>query len=365
MLPSSRNASTRAKTGPVVGTTIKGRTRPNAGPTIPPRRARAIEAGEESVMHAASGKRRASKPPSRSATPESGPKSFSMRTRRCQSNPPNAMGVSAPGSEGAPLPLVGRTARPSIRARRSAYSVRTAVDASAHAPAGTNRSRAEISNETMRVSATTSLDRFQLRNHVPDQRAPMERDVRIVREVVHDHDCARHAQVKRLALLRKASFRFRCAATDVPRDRGVLCDLVEDVHDLLQLRFGVHLTSSQGCPSPSTLRPRLSAFLVGGNHHQGFRVLDPRNRAKARDDEVLQPFVVPEPRLRDDVRVPGDEEDILDHIKLGNLRGDSVRLLRVHFERDDGRDLVLAVQGGEGLFHVASDGHGARDGGAL
>src|SRR5207245_9120996 len=117
-----------------------------------------------------------------------------MRTRRYQSKTPNAIGVSVTSKYGATFPLVGRIARTSIRARRSAYSVRTAVDASAHAPAGTNRSRAEVSRETMRVSATTSLDRFQLRHHVPDQRAPMERDDRIVREVVHDHDRARHAQ---------------------------------------------------------------------------------------------------------------------------------------------------------------------------
>src|SRR2546428_11607755 len=146
-------------------------------------------------MHAVAAKLTANELTSRSEAPETDPNSLSRPTRKYQMRTPMATGVSVSAMYRATLPLVGRIARTSIRARRSAYSVRTAVDASAHAPAGTNSSRAEVSRETMRVSATTLLNRFQLRNHVPDQRAPVKRDVRIVREVVHDHDRARHAQV--------------------------------------------------------------------------------------------------------------------------------------------------------------------------
>src|SRR2546428_11419261 len=74
------------------------------------------------------------------------------------------------------------------------------------------------------------LDRLELRNHVPNEGPAVERDVRIVREIVHDHDRARDAEVERLILLREASLRFRRPAPDVPRDRRVFGDLVEDVH---------------------------------------------------------------------------------------------------------------------------------------
>src|SRR6267378_5608621 len=87
---------------------------------------------------------------------------------------------------------------------------------------------------TERVPARKRLlDRLELGNNVPNQRTAMERDVWIVREVVHDHNRARDSEVKRFTLLRKSCLCLGGASADVPRDGRVFRDLVEDVHDLL------------------------------------------------------------------------------------------------------------------------------------
>src|SRR5204862_2670752 len=59
------------------------------------------------------------------------------------------------------------------------------------------------------------LHGLELRDDIPNQRAPVQWDVWVVREIVHDHDRARHPQVERFVLLGEARLRLRGPAADV------------------------------------------------------------------------------------------------------------------------------------------------------
>src|SRR2546428_13108324 len=75
---------------------------------------------------------------------------------------------------------------------------------------------------TERVSTQKRLlDRLELGNDVPNQRTAMERDVWIIREVVHDHNGARDPEIERFTLLRKSCLCLSRTAAHIPRDGRV------------------------------------------------------------------------------------------------------------------------------------------------
>src|SRR4029077_13776533 len=85
----------------------------------------------------------------------------------------------------------------------------------------------------------------------------------------------------------------------------------------------------------------LPRLLVGGDDEQGLGLPDPLDAREPVEDELLQLLVVGEADLAEDVGVAGDEEDVLDLLKLRDLLGDVVRLGGLDLQGDERDDALV------------------------